>query len=59
MIGKHCQKLAKRCDLRNERLIAQYGRLWINGKCSVRQLHQLQVIDVVTNDPRQIDFKPA
>ena len=57
MIGKHCQQLFKRFDLRNERLIAQYGRLWINGKCSIRQLYQLKVIDVVTNNPPQIDSR--
>lgn len=55
MIRKHCQQLFKRFDLSNERFITQYGRLWINGKCSIRQLHQLKVIDVVTNNPRQID----
>lgn len=58
MIGMHRQKLIKQCDLRDERLIAQYGRLWINGKCSVCQSNQLQVIDVATHNPRQIDFKP-
>ena len=57
MIGKHCQQLFKRFDLCDERLIAKYGRLWIKGKCSVRQLHQLQVIDVVTHKPFQIDCK--